>query len=352
MRENITIYDIAKESGVSVSTVSRVLNNSNSVSDKTRKKVQDIMDKYKYTPNSLARGLMNKKTMTIGVILPDITNPYFASLFLQIQRYALMYNYSIILCNTLFAGSSHGYDTPFNERDYFNMMLDKQVDAVLITGGQIDKEDVSKEFIQDLNKLNESIPVVIIGQSIKGCNCHFIERNLTCGVSTLVQHLSLLGHKRLGFIGGEIGVNVTTARVNAFKKALASLSLPCDDNLIVLTNYYAKDGYEAMNKLLHCDTPNPTAVIAINDMVARGAIRAIYDNGLSVPGDIAVVSCDQFPDSDYLLPRLTTIDQMDEYLGKIAITKLISAINGISENVSINHTPELVVRESCGFSNK
>ena len=87
-------------------------------------------------------------------------------------------------------------------------------------------------------------------------------------------------------------------------------------------------------------------------MVARGAIRAIYDNGLSVPGDIAVVSCDQFPDSDYLLPRLTTIDQMDEYLGKIAITKLISAINGISENVSINHTPELVVRESCGFSNK
>ncbi len=352
MKDNITIYDIAQRSGVSVSTVSRVLNNSPSVSEKTKKKVQSIIEELNYTPNSLARGLMNKKTMTIGVIMPDISNPYFASLFLQIQRYALSYNYSIILCNTLFEGSSHGYETPFKECDYFNMMIEKQVDAVLIAGGQIDKEDISNDFIQSLNNLNDSIPVVAIGQRVDGCNCHFIERNTTGGVSTLVHHLFLLGHKSIAFIGGEVGVRITSARVTTFKNTLASLSLNCDENLIVLSDYYAKDGYDAMKVILDSDIPNPTAVIAINDMVARGGIRAIYDANLTVPNDIAVVSCDKFPDSDYLVPRLTTIDQKDEYLGKIAIMQLISAINGVSETISINHTPELIIRESCGLSLK
>ena len=348
MKKRVTIYEIASESGVSVSTVSRVLNNSPSVSTDKYNRIKEVIDKYNFTPNSLARSLTNKQTMTLGVIIPDISNPFFASLFLEIERYALEHNYTLILCNTLYGGSSHGVKSPFNELMYFQMMLDKQVDGVLIIGGQVDKEEISEDYINALNELNRNIPVVIIGEHINSCDCLFIERNLAGGVSAAVQHLHALGNVRIGFIGGEAGVRITTARFEAYRNTLKSLSLPYDGSLVALSDYYIQDGYISMNKVLSNSSPNPTAVIAINDMVAIGAMRAIYDANLKVPDNIAVVSCDQFFESDYLIPRLTTLDQQNDYLGRLSIMKLISAINGVKETISINHIPQLIIRESCG----
>lgn len=129
---------------------------------------------------------------------------------------------------------------------------------------------------------------------------------------------------------------------------MTSYQHPVNDDWVVLSDYYTADGYAAMTHLLENSTTLPTALVAINDNVAIGAIRAINDAKLSCPEDIAIVSCDQFMNGDYQTPRLTSMDQHNEYLGKMAILQLISAINGQVEPMIINHNPELIIRESCG----
>ncbi|EBH4247968.1 LacI family DNA-binding transcriptional regulator [Listeria monocytogenes] len=347
--KKITIQEIAKLSGVSVSTVSRVLNNSPSVSAAKRQKIQAIIDEHNYTPSVFARGMVNKQTKNIGVILPDISNPYFISLITQIQKFALDYMFSTILFNTMLAEPNNKNNQhPLTEEDYLKIILEKQVDGLLILGGEIDKEIVSKEYITALNQLNKAIPVVVIGSKTPELNCLFIERNLKKGVTTLVSHLTALGHKNIGFIGGEAGVKITTYRLESFKEAMASYQHPINDDWVVLSDYYTADGYAAMTQLLENSATLPSALVAINDNVAIGAIRAINDANLSCPEDIAIVSCDQFMNGDYQTPRLTSMDQHNEYLGKMAILQLISAINGQVEPMIINHNPELIIRESCG----
>lgn len=348
MNKNVTIYQIAKESGVSVSTVSRVLNNSPHVSPKSLEKVRRVIDKYNFSPSTLARAMISNRTETLGVILPDITNPYFSSLFLEIQRYALKFHFSIVLCNTLYGGSSHGVSSPFNETQYFQMMADKKVDGVIITGGEIDKEEVSEEYMKALRNLNRQLPVVIIGQNDDHCGCIFLDRNPAGGVVALVQHLAALGNQRIAFVGGEPGVKQTRARLEAYKNTLELLRIPFDQELVALSDYYWEDGYQAMKHILESNTEKPSAVVAINDMVAIGAVRAINDKGLRVPEDIAIASCDQFFESEYVTPRLTSLDQQPEYLGRIAIMTLLGAINGTTDPVQIEHTPKLIIRESCG----
>lgn len=351
MKTKMTIQEIAQKSGVSVSTVSRVLNNSPSVSPKKREKIQQIIDEYNYTPSVFARGMVNHTSKNIGIILPDITNPYFASLFLEVQNFALKNQYATLLFNTMFVRHQLQNELHLNEEDYFKMILEKQVDGVLILGGSIDKEDVSDSFIHALNQLQRRVPVVIVGSKIDGCDCLFIERNLRQGVTSIVHHFIALGHERIGFIGGEPGIRITTARIDAFKHSLQVLNKPVDERHIVTSDYYAQDGYSAMIQLLDTAADRlPTAVLAINDMVAIGAIRAMKDRGLDCPRDIAIASCDQFLQSDYSIPRLTSLDQHNEYLGRMAVMQLISAINGSEEMLSINHSPELIIRESCGAS--
>ncbi|MCI9665033.1 MAG: LacI family transcriptional regulator [Lachnospiraceae bacterium] len=346
--KKLTIYEIADLSGVSVSTVSRVLNDSPYVSAKTKAHVTDIIEKYHFSPSSVARAMISNHTQTLGVIISDITNPYFSELYLEIQRYAVELGYSLILCNTFYGGSSHGVSDTIPENTYFQMMLDKKVDGVLILGGEIDRDEISASYKEALNRLGRQVPVVILGQTIPDCCCTFINRNLSGGVSALVRHLLALGRRRIGFVGGEEGIRTTTARLSAYTQTLKALSIPCDPSLVSLSNYYAPDGYQAMKRLLEQKGSLPTAVVCINDAVAQGAIRAIADAGLRVPEDISVVSCDQFPSGDYSCPRLTTLDQQNSYLGRMSIMTLIGAINHDSECITISHEPRLIIRESCG----
>ncbi|MDR1569465.1 MAG: LacI family transcriptional regulator [Oscillospiraceae bacterium] len=342
-----TIYDIAKESGVSVTTVSRVLNNNPLVSDNTRRKVLDVVDKHQYTPNSIARAMTSKQTKTIGVILPDISNPYFSALFLEIERFTLEQQYSVILYNTLYGGSSHGVQSPFGEIRYLEMMRENCVDGVIVTGGQLDLSETPAEYVAALNNLARIMPVVVIGQHIAGCECLFLHRNLSGGVPALVMHLATLGHHRIGFIGGERGIRQTISRQRAYRQTMESLGLAIHPEDVVMSNFYTQDGYEAMSKLFENDSL-PQAVIAINDNVAIGAIRAINDQGMRVPENIAIASCDMFAGSEFCTPRLTTLDQQNGYLGQLAIRMLMSAISDVGEGIRVKHTPQLVIRESCG----
>lgn len=347
MKDEITIYEIAKECGVSVSTVSRVLNNSPRVSDKTRASVRSVIEARHFSPNGIARAMAGRSTCSIGIMLPDITNPYFSALFLEIQRYALAHGYSALLYNTLFGGASHEISSPFQENQYFEMLKDKRVDGCIIIGGQLDLDNPSGEYVRALNQLNALIPVVAIGQQLEGCDCIFINRDLGGGVVSLVQHLAALGNQRIGFIGGQQGVRQTTERLKAYHAGMDALQLPVSPDLVMLSNYYSENGYNDMRALLERGEP-VDAMIAVNDQVAIGTIRAICDAGMSVPEDIAVVSCDSFPGGEYQCPRLTGLNQQNEYIGKLAILTLMSAMRGVRETISIHHTPVLVIRESCG----
>jgi LacI family transcriptional regulator len=345
-KKKTTIYEIAEQAGVSITTVSRVLNNSPLVSENTRKLVQAVIENNHFSPNALAQGLSNNESRSIGVVLPDITNPYFSSLFLEIERYSLEQNYSVVLFNTLYGSFSQSFQKTIAEPTYFKMIIDKRLDGVIITGGQLDKDLISPEYLASLNELQKQLPVVIIGQRFEGANCVFVQRGLASGVFAAIRHLYALGHKRIGFLGGEPGVRITTDRFHAYKQALETMNLPYNPKYVHFSDYYIPDGYAAMQAQLRSE--RPTAFIAINDMVALGAIRAIADAGLRVPEDIAMVSCDSFYFGEYSVPRLTSLDQQNDYLGRLAIISLINLMKGVDEDVPISHNPRLIVRESCG----
>ena len=289
MKSNITITQIAQESGVSVATVSRFLNGKVPVSADKKARIEAVVRKYDFTPNALARGLISKRTMTLGVILPDITNPYFATIFQEVQRCAAEEGYSVYLCNTRF----HHGDSPIDETGYFRMMMDKKVDGILIIGGQLDMVEPNPAYKEALNKLAASIPVVAAGRAIPGVDCIFLDSENGSGVVTAYNYLASLGHKHIAFAGGQPGVTITETRLEAYKKAAASSGSAVQEDLISLSDYYLPDGYQAAEALLTRETPF-TAVIAMNDNVALGAIRAFADHGLSVPRDVALISCDRF----------------------------------------------------------
>jgi LacI family transcriptional regulator len=346
MEKKKTIYHIAEQAGVSISTVSRVLNGSPLVSHRTRALVQSVIQRNNFSPNPVARSLSNSKTKSIGVILPDISNPYFASLFIEIERYAMEQDYLIVMYNTMYGSYSRNFPKSMDEAAYFQMALDKRLDGVIITGGQIDMDSISPAYLDALNNLQHEMPVVIIGQKFNGTKCSFVQRSLDRGVITAIGHLHSLGHRRIGFLGGEVGVRITSDRFQAYKKALADLKLAYNEKYVHFSDYYVGDGYTAMQEQLRTD--RPSALIAINDMAALGALRAAADAGLSVPEDMAIVSCDQFFFSNYTLPRITTMDQQNDYLGRLAIVELINLIRGMGEETIVSPNPCLIVRESCG----
>ena len=343
MKSTITITQIAQESGVSVATVSRFLNGKVPVSADKKARIEAVVRKYDFTPNALARGLISKRTMTLGVILPDITNPYFATIFQEVQRCAAEEGYSVYLCNTRF----HHGDAPIDETGYFRMMMDKKVDGILIIGGQLDMVEITPAYKEALNRLSASLPVVAAGREISGAGCIFIDSENGSGVTTAYNYLSSLGHKDIAFVGGQPGVTITETRLESYKKAAAASGREIREDLISLSDYYLPDGYQAAEALISRNAPF-TAVITMNDNVALGAIRAFADHGLSVPRDVALISCDRFYFADYTIPRLTSIHHHSRRWGQMVVRTLFLTDPATTENARITFPPELIIGESCG----
>lgn len=348
MKKNITIKEIAKQAGTSVSTVSRVLNNNPSVSPAKRAKIQAIIDQNHFQPSMLARGMVSHKTNTLAVVVSDINNPYFTDLISQIEQNARPAGYTLLLINTMTAGTGQDASDVQVEIEAFKRIMEAKVDGVLILGGEIDKEAVAERYISALNTLNSKAPVVVIGQKVAGCDALFVERDQKRSVTLITQHLLALGHRQIGFVGGEPGVRITSQRLAAFKATMQTYS-EIDESLIVLNNYYPQSGYDAMAQILATHKQLPEALVAINDRVAEGIFRCLADHGLQAPQDIAVGSCDNFPYGDFLIPRITTVDQHNEVLGRIALHYLFQLIDHKQlEQTETTHLPELIIRESCG----
>ena len=347
MNQNITIVQIAEESGVSIATVSRVLSGNVPVSPKTKARVEEVIKKHNYTPNSFAQGLILRQSKTLGVIVPDITNPYFSTLFNVIERAAHQANYSVILCNTSFTAASYADGEQKHEDNYFRMILEKKVDGVIIAGGHIDLCEVSNDYIKALKSLSSSIPVVVIGQSLPDIPCNFVNIEQGKGIAVSIRYLASLGHRRIAFVGGERGVTITESRLKVYKSTIEKMNLDTDPDLIATSDYYLPDGYSAAKKILELENP-ATAMLAMNDNVAIGAMRAIADYYLTIPDDIALISCDQFIDGNFLTPRLTSLDRHTQSLGLYVIQLLLSMIQNIDPPEKPDLSPDLVIRESSG----
>lgn len=323
MKKTLTIKDIAELANVSITTVSRVLNKNNWVSDKTRSRVEKVIQENNFSPNLLARGMISKKTRTLAIIVSDISNPYFVMLVTQIEHESLQAGYKVTLYDTQSANKSSSSTDIISEENIFTSITDSQIDGVIILGGNIDYNVVPDPYRQALSHLCATVPVVVVGRELAGIDYSCIERDQTGCVEQVTRYLITQNYQRIGFIGGSKNVYITRQRVAAFRQTLTSESLPVTDEFIVQNNFYSEHGYQAIEQLLALNKPLPQALVCINDHVAKGVIRALKDNNLNVPQDIAVASCEYFPGSEYYIPRITTVDHQNKLIGREVMSRLM-----------------------------
>lgn len=310
---NITIYDVAREANVSMATVSRVVNGNPNVKPATRKKVSEVINRLGYRPNAVARGLASKKTTTVGVIIPDISNIFYAELARGIEDIATMYKYNIILSN-----SDENKDKEFH---LLNTMLGKQVDGIVFMGSHITAEHV-KEF------KNSPAPIVLAG-SIEEADGHEIpsvnidyEAAAFDALSTFVKK----GHKRIAFVIGNITEPINQKKLAGYKRGLEVANIPFDEKLIVEGDYTYDSGIECFDKLVE-EAEKPTAIIVGADEMALGIVHAAQDKGKDVPEHFEVISFDNTRLTLMVRPQISTVVQPLYDIGAVAMRLLTKLMN-------------------------
>ena len=262
----ITIYDIAKEAGVSPATVSRVLTNRAKVSSGKRDRVVKVIEKYNFKPNTFAKGLAETKSKKIGVLMADVRNPYYASMFVACETAARSEGYSVILYN--FLGDVE------LEEELLERLLDERVDAIILLGGHADELVSSMEYVEAVNDVMATTPVVITGK-LDGTQCNTVRINAMKSMELVMEHLFSLRHEKIAIVGGRMDVLSTYEKVLKYKQCLKERGLEVDPGLIGNGGEYDfSSGYEQMNGIFQ-KGGEPTAVIAINDFAAWGVIMSM-----------------------------------------------------------------------------
>ncbi|KQL45517.1 catabolite control protein A [Brevibacillus choshinensis] len=312
----VTIYDVAREAGVSMATVSRVVNGNPNVKPLTRKKVLAAIERLGYRPNAVARGLASKKTTTVGVIIPDISSLFFSELARGIEDIATMYKYNIILCN-----SDQRME---KELQLINTLLEKQVDGLLFMGAEI-KED----HLQALT--STTVPTVLAATRDADNALPSVSIDHFQAGYDATQALIDRGHKRIAMITGPLNDPLSgLMRFEGYKKALIDAGIGLQEELVASGNFFYESGLMQTKEFLKLAEP-PTAVFAANDEMAIGAIHAIQDSGLNVPGDIEVIGHDNIRLVEMVRPRLTSVVQPMYDIGAVAMRLLTKYMN--NENV-------------------
>lgn len=309
-KQTITIYDVAREAGVSMATVSRVVNGNPNVKPTTRKKVLEVIDRLDYRPNAVARGLASKKTTTVGVIIPDVTNLYFSSLARGIDDIATMYKYNIILANS--------DKNEEKEVQVLNTLLAKQVDGVIFMGNKI-TDELRAEFSRSRT------PVVLAGtvdpdEQVGSVNIDY-EKATEEATTMLIDN----GHKKVAFISESHEEPINGIyRLNGYKNALEKASLSYEEDLVLQSEYTYKVGeavYEQLNKA------GATAAVVADDELALGVLNAALDRGVSVPEDFEIITSNNSKLTAMSRPRLTTVEQPLYDIGAVAMRLLTKLMN-------------------------
>lgn len=332
-----TIKDVAERAGVSVMTVSRVINNNGYVSRATKEKVEKAMEELGYVPNALAHGLITKRTHVLGLIVSDITNPFFTTIVRGVEDLAIKNGFNIILCNT--------DEDVEKEKKYIELLLRKRVDGIILSPADCSRRDSVDQIIR------RNVPLVLIDRCIKGLDIDCVYSDSTFGAYELTKYLISLGHRRIGIIVGPKRISTAVERIEGYKRALNEANITLDNSLIKWGEKYSReDGYSHTLTLLKMDNP-PTAIFGGNRLITVGILRAIRELGLRIPEDISVISFDEVEDISVTNPFLTVVSQNPYTIGMIATELLLKRIREggrfIDPPKNIILKPEIIIRKSC-----
>ncbi len=308
----VTLRMVAEKAGVSVNTASRAINNKPDINIETKKLVLKIAKELGYIRNAAAVALRTKKTGTIGVVIEDNRNPFYAEVLNGMEVAAREKNYHIILTNT-----QRDYK---KEEEAINLLLAKRVDGLLITPVQ-DRDDDIKKLI------DANIPFVVVGRDFENIELDAVYNDEVKGGFLATEYLIKKGHKRIALIDGFLYKSPAKGRLEGYKKALKKYGISMDDALVSVGDIDIKDGYHRTKQMLEKDL-DFTAIFAYNDMMAFGAMQAIKEKGLRIPQDIGLVGYDDIPFSSFISPPLTTIRLRKQDLGAESVKLLLSHING------------------------
>jgi len=331
----VTLYDIAKASGISVSTVSRILNKKtvkHRISKETEKLVLKTARELNYRPNQLARGLRLKKTHTIGLVAPDISNPFFAYLVKSIQSVAHKLGYSVVVCDT-------NEDLSL-EVEHTSLLVSKGVDGLIVM-------PVGQKCSHLEALVKSGTPLVVVDRSFDELKTNTVIVDNHSGAFEAVEHLIEHGHTRIAIIQGIPETYTAQGRLRGYKDALMKHSIEVDESLIVGKDFRQESGYIETKLLLKAGQP-PTAIFTTSDLITLGSIQAIQEEGLSIPDDISMVAFDDIDSVAFFRCPITAVAQPKENMGEIAATLLLDQLKGVKkdEPKRITLKPKLIIRES------
>jgi LacI family transcriptional regulator len=331
----VTLNEIAEQAGVSVSTASRVLNDKASefrISSETEGLVLRIAQEMGYRPNHMARGLRLQTTNTIGLVAPDIANPFFASIVQRVQTVSHDLGYSLVVCNT-------NEDAEL-ETEHLNLLGSKRVDGLIAM-------PVGQDSSSYDDWLNTGVPLVLVDRYFEGLNVPAVVVDNYRGSYEATMFLASNGHNRIAFVQGLPGTYTNSERLRGYRAALEDHDIKPDDDLIVGGDFREQNGY-IETKLLLSLANRPTAIFASSDLITLGALKAIYEEGLEIPDDVSLVSFDDFDFAPYLKCPLTVVRQPTEMMGEVAVKLLVEQLaNPNADKKRVVLRPKLVVRESA-----
>lgn len=307
-----TMKQVAERAGVSTSTVSHVINNTRTVSADVRERVLAIIAETRYIPSAVARSLKNDRTHTIGMMVPNSSNPYFAELIQGIEDAAFKLSYNIILCNA--------YDDPRKQAAYLRVLLEKRIDGLILVASGADA--ALAELLR-----TSSVPMVLVDREVAGVEADFIESNHEDGGYRATRYLIGLGHQQIGCVSGPEDLQPSRDRVAGYRRALREAGLRFRPDYLVHSDFTSEGGFNAFGQLLGLSTP-PTAIFASNDLMAIGGICAAAEAKVRVPADLSVIGYDDIALASYSTPRLTTMAQPKYDMGQMITHLLLERIAG------------------------
>ncbi|GEQ23264.1 catabolite control protein A [Clostridium butyricum] len=329
-----TIGDIAKEAGVSISTVSRVINNTKPVNPELRERVYEVIKKNNFKPNVLARGLITKKTNTIGVIIPDISNAVFGALTKGINSVSSKKGYTLMVCES--GGEQE------TELKLLDVLEDKRIDGILFAG-----VNVSQTLVNTMKQ--KDYPVVLVTQEASvGSNVMntVIHDNVQAAYDA-VNFLIDNGHKKIAYLGGpKYDFSNGEKRLRGYKKALETAGIEPLDSYIIQGDFSFQFGYDGMKKLYEENRILPTAVVAGSDLIAVGAIQFMYTVGLKVPDEMSIIGFDDLEFTTYFKPELSTIRIPYFEEGEIATKELLKLMEGKKVDPVTHYVSHKIIRRS------
>jgi LacI family transcriptional regulator len=333
-----TMADVARSAGVSVATVSHVLNGTRPVLPHTRQAVLDAMDELGYTPNTLARSLVTSRTRSIGLAVSAISNPYFTEILQGVEAATLEHGYSLLIADP--------HDDPVHERKVVQLLHERRVDGMIVAPSAD-----PRELLAYLGR--HQVPAVLLDRVVDSAADSSFRFDQVCAdsvepVARLVTHLAGLGHRRIAMIAGLPGLSTTSERLTGYRDGLATAGLAHDELLVMHGDSESTGAEEATAALLSLASP-PTALVTANNAMTIGALRALRDRGLSVPDDIALCCFDDFAWADLFSPRLTAIAQPSREIGAEAVRVLLDRLASPDRPARTVRLPcTFVHRTSCG----